>query len=410
MLNRFTPVTPAATSGLSRAPDGAFALPDSSGSAPAASEWACDAQGLRVAIISDAAPERNGVGAYYRDLAEHLTAAGAKVALISPRFRAGRWYGGLALPLPGDPTQRFLIPSPRLVGRRLARLAPTVIIVATPGPFGMLGMLLARWRRVPLVVGFHTHLERLTELNAHTPVFGSLARGYLNGCNRLLFRAGALTLANSPDMMRIAQGMGARRAGLMGTPVPKQFLDLPVAPVRSRCERVLFAGRLAPEKNLGVVIAAAERLPGMQFQIAGDGPLRGWVEAQAARLPNLSYIGWVKRARILPLIDGSDVLVLPSTIESFGTIALEAMARGRLVVVSAQCGILSWDLLREGLYEIGVDEDLAATLTRVAALDPAARAQRAALARVAATELTARNLRHWLSVLRDGNPDGLEIG
>ncbi|HBG96736.1 MAG TPA: glycosyl transferase family 1, partial [Chromatiaceae bacterium] len=59
-----------------------------------------DASKLRVAIVSDAAPERNGVGAYYRDLAEHLKALGGRVDLISPRYRAGKWYGGLALPLP----------------------------------------------------------------------------------------------------------------------------------------------------------------------------------------------------------------------------------------------------------------------------------------------------------------------
>lgn len=368
-----------------------------------------DGHGLRVAIISDAAPERNGVGAYYRDLAEHLRAAGAQVELIAPRYRAGRWYGGLALPLPGDPTQRFLIPSPWLLYRRLRRLRPTAVIVPTPGPFGLLGMLLARWWRVPLVVGFHTHLERLTELNAHTRLFGALARGYLNGCNRLLFRAGRLTLANSPDMVRIARAMGARAAGLMGTPVPKHFLDAPVQPLRTCCARVLFAGRLAPEKNLGAVIAAAERLPELQFQIAGDGPLRDRVVAEAARLPNLTYRGWVKRARILPLIDANDVLVLPSTIESFGTIALEAMARGRLVVVSSQCGILSWELLRDGLFEIGPDEDLATALARVAELDAETLTARSLRARAAAAELNARNLGHWLGVLRDGNLDGLVV-
>jgi glycosyltransferase involved in cell wall biosynthesis len=118
----------------------------------------------------------------------------------------------------------------------------------------------------------------------------------------------------------------------------------------------LFAGRLAPEKNLGAVVEAAEALPEMRFMVAGDGPLRQWLTTQAERLPNLEYIGWVKRPRILPLIDDVDALVLPSTVESFGTIALEAMARGRLVVVSSQCGILSWNLLKRGLFQMREDE------------------------------------------------------
>ncbi|MEA3638849.1 MAG: glycosyltransferase [Lamprobacter sp.] len=369
---------------------------------------AADARGLRVAIISDAAPERNGVGTYYRDLAEHLKAAGAKVELISPRYRAGRWHGGLAMPMPGDPTQRFLIPWPKLILRRLKRLDPNAIIIPTPGPYAMLGLLFVRRSPARLVVGFHTHFERLAALNNHWRLFGMLAQTYLNNCHRALFKSSHLVLANSHEMLDVARSIGASKVGLMGTPIPKQFLDVPVSPLRPRIEQVLFAGRLAPEKNLGAVIEAAEALPQLNFQIAGDGPLRDWVQQEAARLPNLDYVGWVRRQAILPLIDRTDLLVLPSTIESFGTIALEAMARGRLVVVSSQCGILSWDQLNRALFQMRDDETLSSTLTRVCALDQEMLEHQASLGREAARQINDRNLHHWLSVLRDQDPQGLE--
>jgi glycosyltransferase involved in cell wall biosynthesis len=171
---------------------------------------------------------------------------------------------------------------------------------------------------------------------------------------------------------------------------------------------VLFAGRLAPEKNLGAIVAAAAALPDMQFQVAGDGPLRQWLLDEAERLPNLHYVGWVKRQQILPLIDSADVLVLPSTVESFGTIALEAMARARLVVVSSQCGILSWETLERGLFQIHANETLGETLARVGALDHAILERKAEIAREGARELNDRNLRHWLRVLRDTNPGGAD--
>ncbi len=367
-----------------------------------------DARGLRVAILSDAAPERNGVGTYYRDLAEHLKAAGAKVLLISPRYRAGRWHGGLAMPMPGDPTQRFLIPHPKLIARRLKRLNPNAIVIPTPGPYAILGLLLARRYQARMVVGFHTHFERLAELNDHWRLFGLLAQTYLNNCHRALFKASHLVLANSDEMLDVARSIGATKVGLMGTPIPKHFLDVPVSPLRPKIERVLFAGRLAPEKNLGAVIEAAETMPQLLFQIAGDGPLREWVQQEASRLPNLDYVGWVRRQAILPLIDRTDILVLPSTIESFGTIALEAMARGRLVVVSSQCGILSWDLLNCALFQMREDETLSSALTRVCAQGQDVLEHKAALGREAAREINDRNLRHWLSVLRDHDPQGLE--
>lgn len=366
------------------------------------------AAGLRVAIVSDAAPDRNGVGTYYRDLAEHLRAAGARVALISPRFRGGRWYGGLAVPMPGDPTQRFLIPRPQTLTRRLKRLQPTVIVIPTPGPYGMLAMMLARRYGARLVVGFHTHFERLAALNRHWRLFGLVAQTYLNACHRALFKASDLVLANSNEMLDVARSIGANKVGLMGTPIPKRFLDAPIAGLRPKLGTALFAGRLAPEKNLEAVVAAAAANPELRFQIAGDGPLRDWIEGEAARLPNLDYVGWVARPRILPLIDSADILVLPSTIESFGTIALEAMARARLVIVSSQCGILSWDLLNRGLFPMREDEPLSSALQRVLALDRGLLERKAALAREAAKAINERSLNHWISVLRDHDPRGLE--
>ena len=354
---------------------------------------------LRVAIVSDAAPERNGVGAYYRDLADHLRGAGVRVDLVAPRCRAGSWSGGLTLPLPGDPTQKIVLPAPWLVSRRLDRLRPNVVIVPTPGPFGMLGMHLAERCGAALVVGFHTHFEALTTLFQDWGFGARIANGYLAACHRLLFGKSDLVLANSQEMMAVARSIGARSVSLMATPIPRRFLEMPPVPASRQVARVLFAGRLAPEKNLDAIVAAARRLPDIEFLIVGDGPLRAWVEEQCRGLPNLGHSGWVSRSRIMALIDEMDALILPSTVESFGTIALEAMARARPVLVSSACGILSWDLLSRGIFRIQEGEQLADALARLRDLDPAIRERKARLGREGAREINQRNLHHWLAVL-----------
>ncbi len=359
-------------------------------------------RGLRVAIVSDAAPERNGVGAYYRDLAEQLRTVGVQVELVAPRFRAGTWYGGLALPLPGDPTQKLLVPPVSLVAKRLERLAPQAVVVPTPGPYGLLGMHLAGRQRATLIVGFHTHFERLTDLFPGWRVRARIAQACLTISNRLLFSNSHLVLANSSEMVEIARSIGAVNLDVMGTSIPRRFLEHRVPPLNPRLGKVLFAGRLAPEKNLDAVVAAAEQLPSIEFQIAGDGPLRTWILGEAARLPNLTYVGWVKRHKMMSLIDGVDCLALPSKVESFGTIALEAMARGRLVVTSSQCGINSWEPLSRGLFRMRDDESLADILRRIAGLDQDIRERKAQIARAAAREMNDRNLARWLEVLRSG--------
>ncbi|EIC23112.1 glycosyltransferase [Thiorhodovibrio frisius] len=363
---------------------------------------------LRVAIFSDAAPERNGVGAYYRDLAEHLRSAGVLAQIVSPRYRNGRWYGGFAVPLPGDRTQKFMLPSPLMIRRRLKRINPDAIIIPTPGPYGMLGLLFGKRHKARIIVGFHTHFERLAAMNQDWSARAPSSQWYLNSCNRKLFHDSQLVLANSREMVDIARRIGAEHVGLMGTSIPRRFIQQPPKPLQGSLSRILFAGRLAPEKNLETVVQAAEALPHMQFLVAGEGPMRPWLEGEAQRLKNLELLGWVHRQKMLPIIDSVDALVLPSTVESFGTIALEAMARARLVVVSSHCGILSWDALNRGLFQIEPQQTLAEVLHHIAEMDPKERSRKAEIARTAATNINSANLNHWLEILRDGRLTGID--
>jgi len=274
--------------------------------------------------------------------------------------------------------------------------------VPTPGPYGLLGMHLAGRKRTALIVGFHTHFERLTDLFPGWRVRARIAQACLTFSNRLLFANSQLVLANTEEMVEVARSIGAVNLAVMGTSIPRRFLADTAPPLNPTIRKVLFAGRLAPEKNLDAIVEAAHRLPEMEFQVAGDGPLRDWILEQANRLPNLRYVGWVKRRQMMSLIDGVDCLVLPSKVESFGTIALEAMARRRLVVVSANCGITSWEPLNRGLFRMRDGETLADVLARIASLDRAIRERKAQIARAAACEMNERNLAHWLEVLARG--------
>ncbi|MEX2365774.1 MAG: hypothetical protein WD601_04165, partial [Pseudohongiellaceae bacterium] len=66
---------------------------------------------LKIVVLSDAAPSRNGVGAYYQDLVEQLSSKVGQIKMVSPVIRDGKWHGGLVLPLPGDKTQKLCLPN-----------------------------------------------------------------------------------------------------------------------------------------------------------------------------------------------------------------------------------------------------------------------------------------------------------
>jgi len=358
-------------------------------------------ESLRVAVVSDAVAERNGVGSYYTDLIGQLASRIGRAELFCPQDSVRGWRRRLVPPLPGDRTQRLWFPRPLHLWRQLAALAPHAVVVPTPGPFGLMGLLAARRRGVPLITGFHTHFEQLADIY-WTDTFGRLSRGYLERCHRLLFRHSALVLANSPEMARLANRLGARGTRIMGTSVPREFLERPLAAPGPEVRRLLFAGRLAEEKNLPAVLDVAERLPGLRVSIAGDGPMRAVVTDAAGRLPNLEYLGWVPRDRLVDTLDSHDMLLLPSRVESFGTVALEGMARGKPVIVSGDCGIAEWPELNAGLFHIGSDETVVQAVIRACAVPPAIRAQMGRRAHLAARRLNDWNLRTWIDWLQGG--------
>ncbi len=100
----------------------------------------------------------------------------------------------------------------------------------------------------------------------------------------------------------------------------------------------LFAGRLDPEKGVGLLLNAWEQSnlgSTTTLTIAGDGPLRQSVESAAARLPGIRFEGFVSSARVRELLRACRVLVLPSLwYEALPTIVLEAFAAGRPVLAT----------------------------------------------------------------------------
>jgi glycosyltransferase involved in cell wall biosynthesis len=348
--------------------------------------------------VTDAEAERNGVGAYYTDLVEHLRDHVAEVMVLGPGEDDS--LGSVALPMPGDSTQKLWLPNLMTVRRRLQDLQPHAVIVPTPGPWGLLGARLAAGLGATLVVGFHTHYERLADLY-WSSALGVIPRSYMRMANRFLFERGAVVLANSQAMAAAARELGAESVELMGTPIPRSFIDPTPQALRDTVTRVVFAGRLAPEKNVQAVVDAARELPDISFTIVGDGPMRPSLEEQSQELPNLRLPGWLPRAELPAMLDACDVLVLPSHVESLGTIALEALARGRNVLVSAHCGITEWPMLDRALFRIGDGETVAHALSRVASLDPTIRRRKAEMGADGAREMNAWAIDGWLKVLSD---------
>lgn len=99
---------------------------------------------------------------------------------------------------------------------------------------------------------------------------------------------------------------------------------------------VLTPARLHPQKGHAYLLAAASEVPAATFVLAGDGPLRAELEAQARDhgvADRCVFLG--ERADVPDLLAVADLVVLPSLFEGLPVSVLEAMAAERPVVATA---------------------------------------------------------------------------
>jgi glycosyltransferase involved in cell wall biosynthesis len=111
------------------------------------------------------------------------------------------------------------------------------------------------------------------------------------------------------------------------------------APPPSGPPIVLTCARLHEQKGLGHLLEAAAQVPDAVFVIAGDGPRRQELEAQAGALriaDRVRFLG--HRTDIAALLASCDLFVLPSLFEGLPLSVLEAMAAARPVVATAVGG------------------------------------------------------------------------
>jgi glycosyltransferase involved in cell wall biosynthesis len=104
----------------------------------------------------------------------------------------------------------------------------------------------------------------------------------------------------------------------------------------------VFAGRLAPQKLLGVALEALTRLEPVTLVVAGDGPDREALERRAGELGldgRARFLGPQPREAVLELLRAADGVLLPSSWENFPHVLVEALSVGTPVVATAVGGV-----------------------------------------------------------------------
>ena len=282
------------------------------------------------------APHSGGVTRYLREkrawLARHTT---VRHTLVVPALRDGVGPRGEILIRTRAWTRspyRWPYDVPRWTREMTAR-APDLIEAGDPGPLGWIARRVATRLSVPLVAFCHADVLRMTAQRV-SPAFDAPVRQYL----RAFYSRCDVVVAPSRYMQERLAQWGVDRVAVRPLGVDLNTFnpaartsDLRRRLALPRDARLLvYAGRVAPEKNIDVLLRAFRKL-GRRYHllIAGASGLAG-LPSNVTLLPFLESAPDL--ARLLASADG---LVHAGDQETFGLVFLEAMACGRGVIAPA---------------------------------------------------------------------------
>jgi glycosyltransferase involved in cell wall biosynthesis len=317
---------------------------------------------VNIALVTETfPPEINGVAMTFGVIARELGRRGHEVTVYHPgrRGEGGDGYREVPMrgfPIPGYGALRLGLPA----GGRLRELwrtaRPDLVHVATEGPLGASSVGAARAAGIPVTSSFHTNFHAYAR---HYGV-GLLRRAAVGWLRRMHNRT-ARTFAPTSELCAELEQLGFLNLAVLSRGVDT---------VRFRPDRrseelrrswgagpddpvVFHAGRMAPEKNYGLLFRAYEAMrrghPRCRFVLVGDGPLSPGLRRGH---PEAIFTGFVPRDELARHFASADIYVHASLTETFGNVLTEAMASG--LAVAAFDYAAAREFIRNGVSGLAV--------------------------------------------------------
>ena len=324
------------------------------------------ARPLRIALVTETyPPEINGVASTVAQLVTGLLLAGHFVEVTRPRQpkvdglptttkspRLGGKGGGdgspesepnrfserltSGIPIPRYPELKLGLPATHRLERDWKAQPPDIVHIATEGPLGWSALRVARRLGLPVVSEFRTNFHAYS---AHYGI-GPLRRWVL-GYLRHFHNRCAFTMVPTAGLVAELASSGFERLKVVARGVDASRFH----PTRRSQELrsswgagpstlvVVAVGRVAPEKNLDLLVSAFRKIRTVQpdacLVVVGDGPSRVWLETET---PDAVFAGRRLGEDLAAHYASADLLLFPSLTETFGNVTLEAMASGVAVL------------------------------------------------------------------------------
>ncbi len=309
---------------------------------------------MKIAIFTETfLPKLDGVVTILCQVLERLQAKGHQVLLFGPpggpKEYAGAEIVGVGGPrFPLYPELRINIPR-RFVWEKIKAFQPDLVHIVSPFFLGPFGFSYARRLNVPILASFHTHVPSYVRYYG-----GAFVEPIVWSYLRALHNQADVNLCPSTETLRDLRSHGFERVRWWQrgidtrrfTPGPRDMA------LRARLTDgnpdellVLYVGRHSPEKRLDLIRDPLAGVPGVRLTMVGGGPSHEQLKRHF-RGTRTTFPGFLRGEELVDAYRAADVFLFPSTTETFGLVALEAMACGVPVIAANTGGVL--DIIRDG--------------------------------------------------------------
>ncbi len=318
---------------------------------------------MKIAVFTETfLPKVDGVVSILCLMLQRLNEKGHEVLVFGPPGGPPEYAGAEVVgvggpPLPFYPEIRINIPR-RRIWERIQAFKPDLIHTVNPFFLGPFGLSYGRRLGVPIVASFHTNIPYYVKHYG-----GAMIEPLMWSYLRMLHNQAHLNLCPSSAVLKDLRGHGFSRVRWWKRGIDTQRFS--PGPCDEEMRRrltdghpedflLLNVGRHSPEKGLEMLRDVVHSLPGVRLAMIGGGPIHERLKAYFSNTPTV-FPGYLYGDDLVNAYRAADAFVFPSTTETFGLVALEAMACGLPVIAARAGGVL--DIISDGQNGLLFDPD-----------------------------------------------------
>ncbi len=305
-------------------------------------------QNRKRAWFTDTLEDVNGVSTTIRKMVAAAAAAGEELIVVTSLgeltvtdIPVKNFQPIGEFELPEYELQKLSFPPILQILDYIQREQFTEIIISTPGPIGLTGLLAAKMLNLETSGIYHTDFPEYIRILTEDRFLESLAWTYM----RWFYGQQDTVYVNSEQYRRswVDRGIEPEKIKILPRGLDTElfnpdrrlesFWQRPGA--TERAVRLLYVGRISREKDLDVLAQAYRQLRDaglpVRLFLVGIGP---HAKALQETLPDAIFAGYLSGEALATAYASADIFVFPSTTDTFGNVIIEAQACGLPVIVS----------------------------------------------------------------------------